>query len=92
MYAYTVWSVAVSAPKITGVLFSYLEAEEVVRMVSGDFTSLYHKVLQLFVNFSWRVLPREQIAYRVRLSTTMSTSGDRAVCIPLELARYALCT
>lgn len=33
-------------------------------MVSGDFASLYHKVLELFVNFSGRVLPREQVTCR----------------------------
>ncbi len=46
----------------------YLQAEEIIRMVSGDFTSLHHKVLELFVNFSGRVLPREKIACRFEVA------------------------
>ena len=49
-----VW-VATSSSEST----KYLQAEQIVRMVSSDFTSLHHEVLELFVNFSWRVLPRK---------------------------------
>lgn len=52
----------------------YLKAEQIVWVVPSDFASLHHKVFKLFVDFSWRVLPREQITYG--LGTTLK-EGNR---------------
>ena len=41
-------------------------------MVPSDFASLDHEVLELFVDLSGRVLPREQVAYRTAGSARLS--------------------